>query len=51
MLLVLLEQRLGAGHVLGEVVGRDERADVRHPRDQVAVVRQEAVQRVRRLQL
>lgn len=51
MLLVPLEQRLGAGHVLGEVVGGDERADVAHPRDEVAVVGQEAVQRVRRLQL
>lgn len=46
---MLLQQRLGAGHVLGEVIGRDERTDVAHPRHEVAVVRQEAVQRVGRL--
>lgn len=46
MLLMFLEQRLCAGHVLGEVVGRDERADVAQPRHQVAVVGQETVQSV-----
>lgn len=51
MLLVPLEQRLGAGHVLGEVVGGDERADVAHPRHQVAVVCQKPVQRAGVLQL
>lgn len=51
MLLVSLQESLGPGHVLGEIIGGDERADVRHPRHQVAVVGQEPVQVVGRLQL
>lgn len=51
MLLVSLEQSLGSRYIFGEVVGRDERAHVAQPRDQVAVVSQEAVQGVGALQL
>lgn len=47
MFLMFLQQGLCPGHILGEVVSRDERTDVADPRDEVAVVRQEAVQRVR----
>jgi hypothetical protein len=49
--LVSLEQSLGAGHVLGELVGRDDGLHVVDPRDQVAEVGQEPVQVVRLVQL
>lgn len=51
MLLVSINERFSSGHILGQIVGRDQSPDVAHPRDQVAVVRQEAVQRMRRLEL
>lgn len=44
MLLMFFQQGFCPRNVLGEIVGGDERADVAHPRHQVTVVSEEAVQ-------